>query len=133
MPTDMCTRRLQREYMALSKKPVDHLQAHPDPNNILDWYFVVSPPDEPFKGGHFLGKLKFPPDYPMKPPAVIMLTPNGRFHTNRRLCLSMSDFHPETWNPLWSVSTILTGLFSFMLENTPTLGSCESTDAAKRR
>jgi hypothetical protein len=21
----------------------------------------------------------------------------------------MSDFHPETWNPMWSVSSILTG------------------------
>ena len=30
-----------------------------------------------------------------------MLTPNGRFKTGIRLCLSMSDYHPETWNPLW--------------------------------
>lgn len=50
-----------------------------------------------------------------QPPAVYMLTPNGRFSTNTRLCLSMSDFHPETWNPLWSVGTILTGLLSFMV------------------
>ena len=32
-----------------------------------------------------------------------------------RLCLSISDFHPDTWNPAWSVSTILTGLLSFMV------------------
>lgn len=62
-----------------------------------------------------------------------MLTPSGRFKTNRRLCLSMSDFHPETWNPMWSVSTILTGLYSFMIETAPTLGSIESTDSVKRR
>lgn len=55
-----------------------------------------------------------------------MLTPNGRFTTNRRLCLSMSDFHPEAWNPLWSNATILTGLYSFMLEEKPTLGSIET-------
>ncbi|CAB1315637.1 unnamed protein product, partial [Coregonus sp. 'balchen'] len=30
------------------------------------------------------------------------------------LCLSITDFHPDTWNPAWSVSTILTGLLSFM-------------------
>ena len=34
-----------------------------------------------------------------------------------RLCLSISDFHPDTWNPAWSVSTILTGLLSFMVCN----------------
>lgn len=28
---------------------------------------------------------------------------------NTRLCLSMSDYHPESWNPVWSVSCILTG------------------------
>ena len=44
-----------------------------------------------------------------------MMTPNGRFQTNTRLCLSISDFHPDTWNPAWSVATILTGLLSFMV------------------
>lgn len=39
----------------------------------------------------------------------------------------------DTWNPAWSISTILTGLLSFMLETTPTLGSCESTTIEKRR
>lgn len=62
-----------------------------------------------------------------------MITPNGRFKTNKRLCLSISDFHPDTWNPAWSVATILTGLLSFMLETTPTLGSCESTTYEKRK
>ena len=42
------------------------------------------------------------------------------------------DFHPDTWNPAWSVGTILTGLLSFMLETTPTLGSIETTYQAKK-
>lgn len=45
-----------------------------------------------------------------------------------RLCLSITDFHPDTWNPAWSVSTILTGLLSFMVEKGPTLGSIETSD-----
>ena len=43
-----------------------------------------------------------------------MFTPNGRFLTNKRLCLSMSDYHPEKWCPSWGVGTILVGLLSFM-------------------
>lgn len=62
-----------------------------------------------------VGKLVFPADYPFKPPSIRMITPNGRFQVNTRLCLSMSDFHPGTWNPSWSVSTILNGLLSFMV------------------
>ena len=42
-----------------------------------------------------------------------------------RLCLSISDFHPDTWNPAWSVSTILTGLLSFMVSQKP-LNRCNS-------
>lgn len=44
-----------------------------------------------------------------------------------------SDFHPESWNPMWSVSTILTGLYSFMIESQPTLGSIESTKSQKEK
>lgn len=43
-----------------------------------------------------------------------MITPSGRFQINARLCLSISDFHPDTWNPSWTVSTIIMGLISFM-------------------
>lgn len=45
----------------------------------------------------------------------------------------MSDFHPESWNPMWSVSTIITGLISFMVETAPTLGSIETSTAQKKK
>ena len=104
------------------------------PNNILEWHFVIKgPADTPYVGGHYHGKLIFPSEYPYKPPAIMMLTPNGRFNTNTRLCLSMSDFHPETWVPAWSVASILNGVLSFMLESTPTVGSVEASLAERRR
>lgn len=96
-------------------------------------YVIEGSEKTPYAGGMYHGKLIFPKDYPLKPPSVMMLTPSGRFQPNRRLCLSMSDFHPETWNPMWSVSTILTGLYSFMIETNPTLGSIETTQSQKRK
>ena len=33
-------------------------------------------------------------------------------------------------NPAWSVATILTGLLSFMLEKSPTLGSIETVSSS---
>lgn len=60
-----------------------------------------------------------------------MVTPQGRFRCNTKLCLSMSDFHPETWNPLWSVSAVLTGLLSFMLGSEDTVGSIQTSTAEK--
>jgi ubiquitin-conjugating enzyme E2 J2 len=126
----MATRRLQKEARALSKNPLKNptIIAVPNEDNILEWHYVIEGgKGTPYEGGHYHGKLIFPKEYPLKPPSVIMLTPSGRFQPNRRLCLSMSDFHPET-----SVSTILTGLYSFMIDRDPTLGSIETTDTAKR-
>jgi len=125
--------RLRQDYMRLKKDPVPYIIAEPMPNNILEWHYVVRGPESsPYLGGLYHGKLKFPPEFPFKPPSIYMITPNGRFKTNTRLCLSISDFHPDTWNPAWSVGTILTGLLSFMLEKSPTLGSLESSDLEKK-
>ncbi|RHY63297.1 hypothetical protein DYB34_010063 [Aphanomyces astaci] len=128
---DLATKRLRKEYTAMKKKPVENIEAVPLETNILEWHYVIRGIGL-YEGGYYHGKLKFPPDYPMKPPSVYMITPSGRFESNVRLCLSMSDFHPETWNPLWSVSSILVGLCSFMNEDTPTTGSIGSTNAKKK-
>ncbi|ETV93932.1 hypothetical protein H310_12271 [Aphanomyces invadans] len=128
---DLATQRLRKEYVALKKTPVDNIEAVPLENNILEWHYVIRGVGL-YEGGFYHGKLKFPREYPMKPPSVYMITPSGRFEMNTRLCLSISDFHPETWNPLWSVGSILIGLFSFMNEDTATTGSIESSDEEKQ-
>ncbi|XP_078616832.1 ubiquitin-conjugating enzyme E2 J2-like isoform X2 [Branchiostoma floridae x Branchiostoma japonicum] len=128
------TQRLKQDYLRLMKDPVPYITAAPLPSNILEWHYVVKGPENsPYEGGQYHGKLVFPREFPFKPPSIYMMTPNGRFKCNTRLCLSISDFHPDTWNPAWSVSTILTGLLSFMLETTPTLGSINTSDYVKRQ
>lgn len=132
--TNSATARLKQDYLRLKKDPVPYVVAEPLPSNILEWHYVVTGPEgTPYEGGLYHGKLVFPREFPFKPPSIYMITPNGRFKTNTRLCLSISDFHPDTWNPAWSVSTILTGLLSFMIEKSPTLGSIESADFDKRQ
>ncbi|KAI9093957.1 hypothetical protein K1719_026955 [Acacia pycnantha] len=134
MAEKSCIKRLQKEYRALCKEPVSHVVAHPSPNDILEWHYVLEGSEgTPFAGGYYYGKIKFPPEYPYKPPGISMITPNGRFMTQKKICLSMSDFHPESWNPMWSVSSILTGLLSFMMDNSPTTGSVDTTTAEKQR
>ncbi|KAJ8918323.1 hypothetical protein NQ315_008016 [Exocentrus adspersus] len=128
------TSRLRQDYLRLKRDPIPYITAEPLPTNILEWHYVVCGPENSlYEGGFYHGKLVFPREFPFKPPSIYMLTPNGRFKINKKLCLSISDFHPDTWNPAWSVSTILTGLLSFMLEKSPTLGSIETSDFDKRQ
>ena len=130
----VCKKKLAKEHKAILKDPPEFIPlVHINEKNITDWHFVIQgPADSPYSGGWYVGHVRFPDDYPFKPPSLYMVTPSGRFETNTRLCLSMSDFHPESWNPMWSVSTIITGLLSFMLEDGDTTGSLRTTDAEKR-
>ena len=101
--------------------------------NSLECHFIMrGPADSPYAGGEYHGTLIFPPQYPFSPPGIKVFTPSGRFQPDRKLCTSFSDFHAGSWNPAWSVSTILTGLLSFMLSDEITTGSIRSSDSEKR-
>lgn len=130
----LATNRLKQDYIRLKTDPVPYITAEPLPSNIFEWHYILEGPDNsPYEGGYYHGKIIFPELFPFEPPSIYMITPNGRFETDTKLCLSMTDFHPESWNPAWTISTILTGLLSFMLENTPTEGSTDSSNVVKRR
>merc|ERR1711904_253742 len=74
-----------------------------------------------------MGKIICPSEYPAKAPKVIVQTTNGRFHTwNEGICLSISDYHPESWNPVWKVSQIVIGLTSFWQTSEDTYGGVYS-------
>ncbi|KXN81245.1 Ubiquitin-conjugating enzyme E2 6 [Leucoagaricus sp. SymC.cos] len=118
----------------MQKEPPPFIWAVPDEKNVLTSTFLLQrgPPDSPYAGGEYHGQLMFPSEYPFKPPGIKMITPSGRFQPDKKICFSMSDFHPGTWNPAWSVATILTGLLSFMLSDEMTTGSLNSSDDVKR-
>ena len=97
------------------------------------WHYILTgPPSTPYHTGQYWGTLSFPRDYPFSPPAIRMHTPSGRFQPSTRLCLSISDFHPKSFNPAWSVSTILIGLLSFMTGDEMTTGSVGAGDSERR-
>lgn len=105
------------------QEPVPHVIAKPDPSNILEWHFVIDGQEgTPYHGGTYHGKLLFPADYPFKPPGILFITPSGRFKPYTKICFSFSDYHPECWNPIWHVGTILIATVSFMNEESSTTG-----------
>ncbi|KAH8918669.1 UBC-like protein [Atractiella rhizophila] len=132
MATKQATRRLQKEYAAMQSSSPPYVFARPDESNILEWHYLLRGPPSAYEGGEYYGILIFPPEYPFKPPGIKMFTPSGRFACDKKICTSMSDYHPGTWNPAWSVATILTGLLSFMLSEEMTTGSVKTSDADRR-
>ncbi|XP_062511615.1 ubiquitin-conjugating enzyme E2 J1-like [Corticium candelabrum] len=107
-------KRLMREAKEM-KDPTYHYYAQPLEDNLFEWHFTVrGPPDGPYDGGIYHGRIMFPAEYPMKPPSVMLLTPNGRFETGKKICLSISAYHPEMWQPSWSIRTVLVAISGFM-------------------
>ncbi|EGC32137.1 hypothetical protein DICPUDRAFT_82011 [Dictyostelium purpureum] len=132
-PTKECLSRLKKEFLEISKNPIDNILVCPHKENILEWHYVLlGSINTPYEGGVFYGQLIFNYDFPLSPPSIIMTTPSGRFETNKRICLSNSDYHKESWLPSWTVGGILIGLLSFMNENEPTAGSILTTNDEKR-
>jgi ubiquitin-protein ligase len=123
--------RLRKDYMMLCKEPVPLAIACPTGKNILEWRFVIKGIGD-YEGGYYQGKLVFPSEYPWRPPSVIFLTPTGRFEVNKRICLSISDYHPELWTPSWTVGTILTGIVSFFNSEETSTGTVRSTLANRQ-
>lgn len=107
-------KRLMREAQELKDK-TEQFSAYPLEDNLFEWHFTIrGPADSDFENGVYHGRIILPPEYPMKPPSIILLTPSGRFETNRKICLSISGFHPESWQPSWSLRTALLGIIGFM-------------------
>jgi len=119
-------KRLMREAAEMASATADYF-ATPLEDNLFEWHFTVRGPESTdFEGGVYHGRIIVPPDYPMKPPDIIVLTPNGRFTVGKKICLSISGFHPETWQPSWSIRTALLAIIGFM--PTPGHGTIGSLD-----
>lgn len=119
-------KRLMKEAAELCSATADY-QAAPLEENLFEWHFTVrGPADTDFQGGVYHGRILVPAEYPMKPPDIIVLTPNGRFEVGKKICLSISGHHPETWQPSWSIRTALLAIIGFM--PSPAQGTIGSLD-----
>ena len=123
-------KRILREMreMAEDASPAYHAEAVEE--DIFEWHFaILGAEDSEFEGGIYHGRVLLPPEYPFKPPSFVLLTPSGRFETNTKICLSITQHHPEHWQPSWSVRTALTAVRAFM--PSPAEGAVGSLDYTK--
>jgi ubiquitin-conjugating enzyme E2 J1 len=59
----------------------------------------------------------------------MFFTPSGRFEVNTKICLSFTNYHPEYWQPAWTIESILLAIVSFMPveEDIPGVGAMNIT------
>ncbi|CAD7922990.1 unnamed protein product [Amoebophrya sp. A120] len=107
-------RRLNRELKEINQNPSKFWTAEPANDDLFEWHFTLKgPAGSDFEKGIYHGRIVLPLNYPFAPPAIYLLTPNGRFQTNKKICLSISNYHPELWQPAWGLRTMIEALRSF--------------------
>lgn len=129
------TTRLQRELVMIRRKPNEGIWVAPQHDDLGLWHVVLAgAKGSDYEGGYYHGTIEFPDKYPYKAPSVRMLTPSGRFVVGRSICMSMTAWHPESWNPAWNIGTLTVGFSSFMHDdNDGGVESMKDTPASRRK
>ncbi|XP_014771156.1 ubiquitin-conjugating enzyme E2 Z [Octopus bimaculoides] len=122
-PTPQCILRIKRDIMTIYNEPPPGMCIVPDKEDITEIHALITGPfDTPYEGGFFYFLIRCPPDYPIRPPRVkLMTTGDGRVRFNPNLyrsgkvCLSIiGTWSGPSWSPAQSLSSILISIQSLM-------------------
>ncbi|XP_037517123.2 ubiquitin-conjugating enzyme E2 Z [Rhipicephalus sanguineus] len=125
-PTPQCLLRAKRDIMDIYTQPPPGVFIAPEENNITKIHaLVLGPFDTPYEGGFFHFIMKCPPDYPIQPPRVRLMTTDGgrvRFnpnlYNNGKVCLSiLGTWVGPAWSPAQCIASVLVSIQSLMTEN----------------
>jgi len=113
-------KRLQQELSEISTDPPVGCSGGLVDDDLFHWTAsIVGPEGCPYDGGVFLLDVKFPSDYPFKPPKMKFLTkifhPNIAQHGGS-ICL---DILKEQWSPALTLPRVLLSLMSLLNDPNP--------------
>lgn len=134
---------LYRQYRQLTdpKKRIPSFHIELENDNIFSWNIgvMVLNKDSIYHGGYFKAQMKFPHDYPFKPPTFRFTPPihHPNVYKDGKLCISIlhtagdqtsQEPDAETWSPVQTVESVLISIIS-LLED-PNVDSPANVDAA---
>ncbi|CAL1285098.1 unnamed protein product [Larinioides sclopetarius] len=124
-PSPQCLMRIKRDMMSIYNEPPPGMFIVPDESDMtLIHALLTGSFDTPYEGGFFYLLIRCPPDYPIRPPRVkIMTTGEGKvrfnpnLYKNGKVCLSiLGTWSGPSWSPAQSLSSVLLSIQSLMNE-----------------
>ncbi|PIK52451.1 putative ubiquitin-conjugating enzyme E2 Z [Apostichopus japonicus] len=114
--------RIKRDIMNIYSDPPPGMCVFPEDDITKVHALVTGPFDTPYEGGFFHFMIRFPPDYPNKPPRVKLLTTGNnsvRFNPNLyhsgKVCLSiLGTWQGPAWKPAQCLASLLISIQSLM-------------------
>ncbi|XP_039266639.1 ubiquitin-conjugating enzyme E2 D4-like [Styela clava] len=113
-------KRLQHELMGIQENPPENVTAGPvDECDIYHWQATITgPPDTPYQGGLFFLDIRYPCDYPFKPPNVRFITKiyHPNINSQGGICV---DILRDNWSPALTTSKVLLSISSLLANPNP--------------
>lgn len=107
-------------------------------SNIQEWeIYVIGPPETPYENGIYKAHMRFPDEYPMKPPSIQfmcdMLHPN--IYRDGKVCISTLQLGPDGqdsvghfWRPVLGIEQAILSVVSLLSD--PNIDDPANTGAA---
>jgi ubiquitin-conjugating enzyme E2 D/E len=109
------TKRLKKEYENILSYNCSNISANPiDIDNLLEWTAtIIGPKDTPYENGKFILEIKFPLEYPFRPPKIKFITTIYHPNINSKgdICL---DFLRDQWTSALTIRTVLLSICSIL-------------------
>mmetsp|Transcript_8689 Transcript_8689/g.22481 ORF Transcript_8689/g.22481 Transcript_8689/m.22481 type:complete len:153 (-) Transcript_8689:136-594(-) len=116
MPPGGGVKRIQKELRAIQKEPLPNCSAAPVGDDLCHWKgYIDGPAASPYEGGRFEVVIRFPADYPFKPPKVAFSTKiyHPNIASNGGICL---DILSKAWSPALTISKVLLSICSLLTD-----------------
>jgi ubiquitin-conjugating enzyme E2 D/E len=115
----MAENRIKAELDDITSDPPSNCSAGMEGEDIYAWEAtLMGPAGSVYEGGVFHLSIKFPPNYPFKPPKIKFLT--KIYHPNINMaggiCL---DVLKDNWSPALTVSKLLLSISSLLTDPNP--------------
>lgn len=115
----MALKRIQKELEEINDDPPSNCSAGPVGDDMFHWSAtIMGPGDSPYSGGIFFLNIRFPGDYPFKPPKISFETRiyHCNISSNGAICLDILKDH---WSPALTLSKILLSISSLLTDPNP--------------
>jgi ubiquitin-conjugating enzyme E2 D/E len=115
----MASKRITRELKDTQRDPPTNCSSGPLENDLFHWSAtLMGPVDSVYEGGIFQLAIRFPTDYPFKPPKVVFVTKIYHPNVNEQggICL---DILKDKWSPALTISKVLLSISSLLTDPNP--------------
>ena len=115
----MSTKRIHKELRETLKFPIFNCSLGPVEEDIHHWTAVLmGPADSVYQNGVFRLDIRFPPDYPFKPPRITFVNKIYHPNVNSRggICL---DILKDQWSPALTITKVLLSISSLLTDPNP--------------